>query len=34
MESVDGKNIYTWTEKGEVVCLLPDGTKQELVNSR
>ena len=23
IETMDGKNIYAWTEKGEVVCLLP-----------
>ena len=23
LETVNGKNVYAWTEKGEVVCLLP-----------
>jgi hypothetical protein len=30
MSSVDGKNVYAWTEKGEVVCLLPNGKKELL----
>ncbi|MDZ4710095.1 MAG: hypothetical protein SH818_16970 [Saprospiraceae bacterium] len=27
---MNGKKIYTWTEKGEVVCLLPNGDKMLL----
>ncbi|MHA4807849.1 hypothetical protein ACX0G9_07075 [Flavitalea flava] len=27
METIKGKNIYTWTDKGNVICLLPDGKK-------
>ena len=30
VEIVGGKKVYAWTEKGEVVCLLPDGKKQLL----
>ncbi len=27
MVSLEGKNVYAWTEKGEVVCILPNGEK-------
>ena len=30
IESVQGNNIYAWTENGEVVCVLPGGEKQNL----
>ena len=30
MESVNGKNVYTWTEHGEVIVLKPQGTKEKL----
>ncbi len=30
IEIVGGKKVYAWTEKGEVVCLLPNGKKQLL----
>jgi hypothetical protein len=30
IESVNGKNVYAWTENGEVVCVLPNGKKQNL----
>ena len=30
MESVNGKNIYTWTENGEVVCQMPEGIRKNL----
>jgi hypothetical protein len=30
IESVNGKNVYAWTENGEVVCLLPQGRKEHL----
>ena len=26
IETVNGKNIYAWSEKGDIVCLLPDGS--------
>ena len=30
IESVNGKNVYAWTENGEVVCVLTNGKKQNL----
>jgi len=30
VESVNDKNIYAWTENGEVICGLPHGRKQHL----
>lgn len=30
MESVNGKNVYAWTEKGEVIVLKPQGIKINL----
>jgi hypothetical protein len=30
IESVNGKNVYVWTENGEVICVLPQGTKKNL----
>ncbi len=30
MEIVAGKKVYAWIEKGQVICLLPDGKKQVL----
>jgi len=30
MESMNGKNVYAWTEDGEVVILLPQGIKKKL----
>ena len=30
MESVNGKNVYAWTEKGEVVCQMSDGIRKNL----
>ncbi|MEO6316213.1 MAG: sialidase family protein [Chitinophagaceae bacterium] len=30
MEIVAGRKVYAWIEKGEVVCLMPDGKKQRL----
>ena len=30
MESVDGKNVYAWTENGEVVCQMPMGIRKDL----
>jgi len=30
MESVNGKNIYTWTNNGDVVVMKPHGQKKVL----
>jgi hypothetical protein len=30
METVNGKNVYAWTENGEVVILKPQGIKINL----
>ena len=30
MESVNGKNVYAWTDKGDVVVLIPQGIKEKL----
>ena len=30
MESVNGKNVYPWTDNGEVIVLRPQGTKEKL----
>jgi len=30
IETADNKNILAWNENGDVVCLLPNGTKQHL----
>ena len=30
MESVNGKNVYAWTDKGEVVVLRPQGIKEKI----
>lgn len=30
VETANGKNIYAWTEKGEVVILKPQGVKKKL----
>ncbi len=28
--SVNGQNVYAWSEKGNIICLLPTGEKQDL----
>ena len=30
IETVNGKNIYAWSEKGDIVCLLPDGSSKTI----
>jgi hypothetical protein len=30
IESVNGKNVYVWTQNGEVICVLPEGIKKNL----
>lgn len=30
METVNGKNVYAWTEKGKVVIIKPQGQKKVL----
>ncbi len=30
VESINSKNIYAWNEKGDIICLLPGGKKQNL----
>jgi hypothetical protein len=30
IESISGHNAYAWTSGGEVICMLPDGTKKNL----
>lgn len=30
LESINGQNAYAWTTNGEVICVLPDGTRKNL----
>jgi hypothetical protein len=30
IETVNGENIYAWSEKGDIICLLPDGSSKTI----